>query len=259
MRRLVHNHEALRYWPATVVCATIAFSAPAFAQSGALDAPPTTAGIASHADLPATPPTKLVRAELRVVTLPQKEALDLLPQFDDEHQSPAAFAKVEAMIAKGEATLVGIVIAKTGDGRIAVAESAEEYRYGTEFELPQKFAEREQLKEPKSRSLVPVAFETRDLGLSLEITPTVVSGGRYIHCHVRARHTRLREVERFDCGLSAAKEILFVEQPQFWSATDEGTLVLQNEQRTLLGVHKMPDAPERLELFFLQIKSEPAP
>lgn len=51
-----------------------------------------------------------------MVTLPQKTALPLIAELNDEAKVEAAWTRVQEMIAKGEATLVANLIAKGFEG-----------------------------------------------------------------------------------------------------------------------------------------------
>ena len=67
--------------------------------------------------------------------------MPLLPDLGEDTKIEAAFATLQQMIAKGEATLIANLVARgVGDDK-RVAESVEEVRYPTEFQGPDLPAE----------------------------------------------------------------------------------------------------------------------
>ena len=68
-------------------------------------------------------------------------------------------------------------------------------------------------------------------------------------------HVRFLRWEKVDCGKLADGNRLFIEQPVFHTMKDTGTFVLENGKRVLIGSHKVPGAPERIELFLFKAKA----
>lgn len=68
------------------------------------------------ADAPPTPQDWIIHIEFTAITLPEKAALPLLEDLGDEQKEQAAFAKIEAALARGEGTLEGKLIALTEHG-----------------------------------------------------------------------------------------------------------------------------------------------
>lgn len=204
-------------------------------------------------------------AECQMVTLPQKAALALLPELNDEAKIEAAFAKLQGMIERGEATLVANLVAKAKDGEKGYAESVEEFRYATEFDPPQvptaAIADKpELLKDWPVVGVTPTAFETRNIGAILEIETTWIGDGGVLSVNVAPQHTRFLRWTRFDAGRLANGEHLSVEQPQFSSAKNTCSLLLRNGQRVVIGVHKLADAAtETIEIFLLKVSAVAAP
>ncbi len=225
---------------------------------------PVLSWLACTASLRADQPRWNVVAECQMVTLPQKAALALLPELNEDAKIEAAFAKLQAMIERKEATLVAALIAKATDGERAVVESMEEKRYASAYAPPQlpppTAADKpDLLKAWPLVGITPTDFESRNLGVTLEVEPKVLEGGRVLSVNVVPIHARLLRWERFEAGKLPNGEHLAIEQPQFGVAKDNCTLLLRNGQRVLLGVHKVPDAADTLELFLFKVTATPAP
>jgi len=185
----------------------------------------------------------IVTAESRIVVLPQKEAVLLLPELADDARCEAGYERLQAMIQDGKAELVADLVLKTREGKTATAAASEEMRYPTEFDPP-----------------TPTAFETRDLGPSLELTPISLSAdGRSVEVNVTARDVRFLHWNRYDAGGLPNGERLGIEQPQFHSIRNTSTLRLQNGQRILFGAHKIPGDKGGMELFLLRVSAVKSP
>lgn len=201
-----------------------------------------------------------------MVVLPQKTALALLPELVDDSTVDSGFAKVQALIARGEAQLEANLVVKGEAGKKSMVEGTDEIRYPTEWDpphLPNQVPKENAVEVLKHWPLVgftPTAFETRNVGPSLEIEPvTPPADGRSLELTVSAGHTRFVRWLRYDAGALPSGEQLALEQPQFQSMKNTSTLRLQNGQRMLLGVHKVPDDSGAMELFLLRVSLSKVP
>ena len=199
--------------------------------------------------------------ECQMVVLPQKAALPLIPDLLDPAKIDAACARVQDLIAKGEAELAANLVVKTSEDVKAVAETIEEVRYATEFDppqLPQNAPDKaELLKQWPVTGVTPTAFETRNVGTSLEVEPTLMSAGRLWRVKVTPAHVRFVRWAKTDAGKLANGEHIFVEQPIFHSVRNVNEVVLAAGQRALLGVHKLLEPKDTLELFLLRFTAAP--
>ena len=96
------------------------------------------------------------------------------------------YARLREMLASSKARLERLTVLRTKSGQRAVAESIDELRYGTEFRHrqtpdqtnPADKADKPAPKTPPppanaaNNSLVPVTFETRNVGDTLELEPS---------------------------------------------------------------------------------------
>ena len=198
-------------------------------------------------------------AECQMIVLPQKLALPLIAEMNDDAKMEAAWATAQRMIAGGEATLVANLILKGEAGKLLLQSSVEEVRYPTEFDpphLPQNVPKEKILEVLKNWPVVgitPTAFETRHVGTTLELNATVSDDGEWISAEVTPQHVRLLRMDKFDAGTMPSGEHLTVEQPQFLSLKNSLKMHLRLGQRTLVGVHKLPGEENKMELFLLRI------
>ncbi|MES2995482.1 MAG: hypothetical protein V4733_01600 [Verrucomicrobiota bacterium] len=122
---------------------------------------------------------KLVRVQVEFIELAHTKLTELL--MNDQPKTADATVlrmKVQELVSKGDATVVETMIASGRSGEKATGESISEFIYPTEYaepELPGTFAGRAP---PRGVGILPTAFETRNLGSTLEIEPTVGFGNR---------------------------------------------------------------------------------
>lgn len=203
-----------------------------------------------------------IHAECQMIVLPQKLALPLIAEMNDDAKMEAAWATVQRMIADGAATLVANLDLKGVAGERLTSESVEEVRYPTEFDPPQlpegvpKEKIAEVLKNWPVVGITPVTFETRNVGAMLELNATVSEDGKWISADVAPQHVRLLRSEKFDAGIMPSGEHLSIEQPQFATMKNTLKMHLQPGLRTLIGVHKLPGEENKIELFLLRVNAK---
>ncbi len=210
------------------------------------------------ADAPPTPQDWIIHIEFTAITLPEKTVLPLLDALSDEQKEQVAFAKIEAALAKGEATLEGRLIALTEHGVKKTAESSVEVRYPTEYGYA-TYLDLKSIKDTKplpenllSLLYPPSGFETRGEGLQLELQPQVSADGQWLKIDVTPQHTRLLKWDEYASGITPKGERLTIKQPRFGVSKDQFTLVIHSGKRSFVGIHKVPDQPKKMELFFIR-------
>jgi hypothetical protein len=197
-----------------------------------------------------------------MVVLPQKAAFPLIPDLSDDDKIEAAWTKIQQMIERGEATLVADLNLRGETNANLVSESVEEMRYATEFMPPQlpdkipKGKEIEFLKNWPHVGIVPTAFETRNVGPTIQLKGAVSDDGQWISMNVVPMHVRFLRFAKFDAGILPSGERLSVDQPQFTTLRDQLTMSVRAGQRVLLGVHKIPEDESNMELFFLRVRTQ---
>ena len=224
---------------------------------------PTLIALGCAASVFADDPVSKVRwslhAECQMIVLPQKLALPLIAELNDDTKIEAAWATAQQMIARGDATLEASLDLKGEAGRTLVSESVEELRYATEFDPPQlpqdvpKEKIAEVLKNWPVVGITPTTFETRNVGATLELNATVSDDGDWISAEVTPQHVRLLRFAKYDAGTMPSGEHLSVEQPQFLTLANRLKMHLRAGQRVLVGVHKLPGDESKMELFILRV------
>ena len=200
-----------------------------------------------------------LHAECQMLVLPQKLALPLIADLNDDAKIEAAWAAAQQMIARGDATLVANLDLKGEAGKPLLSASVEEVRYPTEFDPPQlpqdvpKEKIAEVLKSWPVVGITPTAFETRNVGTTLELNATVSDDGEWISADVTPQHVRLLRMDKFDAGTMPSGEHLTVEQPQFLALKNTLKMHLRSGQRMLVGVHKLPGDENKMALFLLRV------
>lgn len=216
-------------------------------------------------DAPKPPDAKwTIIVECQMVVLPQKLAWPLLPDLNDDEKVDAAWTKLQQMIEHGQATLVANLSVRGDAGRRMVAEEIRELRYPTEFtppQLPQTIPDQHGAEAIKNWPIVgatPTAFETRNVGATLELESKVSDDGQWIALQAVPQHVRFLRFEKFDCGVLRAGQHTNLEQPLFSTVKDTLTLHVRSGQRVLVGLHKVPEEGTTMELFFLRVRTQPA-
>ena len=205
-----------------------------------------------------------VTAECQMVVLSQKAALALLPDLNNEAKIDAAFAKIQAMIGKGDAQLAANLLAKSLDGNKATAESAEEMKYPTEWNPPQL---PDQAQIPKEKIIevlkawpltgaTPTAFETRNVGAMIESSTAIAGDGKWLDVEITPQHVRFLRWNNYEIGMLPNGRHIGIDQPHFHTLKNTASVRLRNGQRVLLGVHKLPPPEAAFELFLLRVSAK---
>ena len=138
---------------------------------------------------PAKPLPKMIRVQVEFIEM-DHETLTALMADEAIANDTQLRARLTELVKKKEATIMETQILQSPDGQKASSESIEEYIYPTEYEpaeIPneiniegeggaQKVNTREFATGP-----TPTAFETRNLGTTLEIEPNLEKDGRTVH------------------------------------------------------------------------------
>ncbi len=202
--------------------------------------------------------------ECQMVVLPQKAALALLPELQDDAKIDAAFAKLQTMIAAGEAQLAANLVAKSIAGQKSTAESVEEMKYATEYDppiFPDKIPKEnpiEFLKAWPVNGPTPRGFAERKFGATMESQPSAAEDGRWIDVAITLEHSRFLRWNKFDSGILSTGKAVSFEQPHFHSLKNIASIRLRNGQRILVGVHKLAPPETAFELFLLRVVARKA-
>jgi hypothetical protein len=207
---------------------------------------------AVKADEPAKPHWS-VTVDVQMVAMPQELALDVLGGLQSEEQNKveAAVGRIQELLQKTQAKLMAWPRTTGVEGIRVVSESIVEKRYPSEFKEP------EELQPPPAdkkapggeRSLTPVDSETRNTGATLEVEAAVLDGGKRISVDLAASRVVLLGTDSYETGQTKTGEPVRLSLPQFASSKAQTTLNLRNGQHLLIGVHKLTDPENYIELF----------
>lgn len=203
-----------------------------------------------------------ITAECQMILVPQKIALGLIAELSDDAKIDAAWPRVQQMIEQGQIESLASLVVKGRPGGKLIAETVEAMRYATEFDPPQvpdKLPHENALEVLKAWPVVgvtPTAFETRNVGQTLEMEASLSGDGNWLDVKVVPQHVRFLRWAKIDAGRLPNGERLSIEQPYFHTMKNNLELRLHNGQRVLLGVHKLPEPDQKFyELFVLHVKA----
>jgi hypothetical protein len=133
---------------------------------------------------PVSSAPKVIRVQVEHIEMSHKDLTRLLMEDKSKtSDSTALRMKVHEMVEKDQAKVIDTQIAMGRSGAAQEAESRDEYIYPTEYDPPGSEKLMEELAKqgihPQNPAL-PTAFETRSLGSSLEIEPTLGTDDKII-------------------------------------------------------------------------------
>lgn len=203
-----------------------------------------------------------VTVDIQMVRMEEARTLELIPdlQSADRQTNDAAWARLQGMIKRKEATLVAWPFVRTSDGSRAVCETIVEERYPTEFDPPQEPQTFIPGPGPAKPGPVddatvldlPIAYEIRNTGVTLEVRPIVLRGGGQVG--LRLTVSRIELLEFADCGfaLTSHNTLVTALQPLFGNWKCDCDLKLESGQRRLIAVHKLAKPANAIELHFVR-------
>ena len=207
-------------------------------------------------------PAMNVRVEVQMVSVPLAKALELLPNLRDAGSIDGAFSQIQKMIVQGEASLIAWPEVTTKRGQRAVTEDIVEVRYPTGLDPANKPApEAPQSSEPQNGKPVdqgltaPSAFETRNLGATLEVEPVLSPDAQSIDVNLVPQHVGLLGFRNPFGGKDAHGNDPGSAQPQFYTAKTTTNLTVQNGQRVLLASFRLREPADHLLFFILKAES----
>ena len=134
---------------------------------------------------------KQIRVQVEFVELSHEQLTEMMLGAENPADDVALRKQVAQLVKDGKATVLETMVCLARSGQKATTESIEEFIYPTEYEpaeLPGEivFKDKEDAEAQKkirrdfATGPTPTAFETRNLGATLEIEPTLSSDGKII-------------------------------------------------------------------------------
>jgi hypothetical protein len=221
--------------------------------------------------------------ELQIISVPGAEVLPLVEALQDPRQVDAATKKLDAMLANGSADLVSLLLLITKSGDRGVVEDVDEIRYPVEFEAPKltahelvtdgKFADADPANPPPIKIVpaaerkpdavqelvpMPVTFETRHAGTTLELEPHLDPKSQRIGVQLLAQRVFFTGMEKHK--VASNRQEATVEQPRFEIQKVGTQITLSDAQRVLLGTFSSRRKEGWRDLFLLRgtIRQVPA-
>jgi hypothetical protein len=228
--------------------------------------------------------TDEIEFDLLAVRLPQSLALPLAAELRDPTRAGSAYEKLVKLVEKNEATLIAWPVLSTRNQHRAVAEQMDEFRYATQYEAPGTAVVTEThpadpgvpnapvmpvdpatspppiptsavtKKSVSNLEGVPTDFETRNLGVSFEMEPSIRQDGHTIDLSLSLRNVRLRGMKKVEIEEKSSGKKVVVEQPEIISNRIDMNMSVQDGDYALLGVFKLEDLPDQIELFVLRTR-----
>jgi len=207
-----------------------------------------------QADAPSPPAS--VRADVQMVSIPPAEAAQLVPALQSSKTAPAAWTRLQEMIGRGEATLLGWPVVWLQNGVRSTAEDVWEKRSPAEFNPPQEPTVFGQppLHFPTWGTSVPTAFETREVGCKLDVEATVEPGGRIVDLTFQSQHVRDAGTHEWHTQKSPAGVVGIEQTPIFQTECVTTTLRVHCDQPVLVGVFVLSEPTPRVELHILHAR-----
>lgn len=201
-----------------------------------------------------------VSIDLQMVAMDETKAFELISAFrsGEKKTVQAAWERLQAMLKSKEAVLLAWPIVRTVDQARAVSETLLEKRYATEFEPPQAPGDNPPPKkpEPVNKATVqglPLAYETRNLGTTLEVEPTVLENGQRVYLRLTPQHEELLKMEGENQVLTTHNTLITVRQPLITHNKSDLNFTVNNGERQLIAVHKLAKPENFIELDLMRV------
>jgi general secretion pathway protein D len=99
---------------------------------------------------------------------------------------------------------------------------------------------------------IPTAFETRNVGVTLEVEPVLEKDGNTITLSLVPQHVRLKGFNKITIEKPATGGKIVVEQPEFVTKKVTTSLQMRDGQRMLIGIYPTDEPPKHTELFVIK-------
>lgn len=188
-----------------------------------------------------------IHVEVQVFSMPRALAAETVLNQPAKTDYEVVFKNVQALVGDKKATLVATPTLTTLSGQRAVVESILEHKYGTEFsapQIPQTISAPEPPKKVTKTTIIteesggsfprtaatPTAFEKRDVGVMLEVEPTVNEALTEISIQMAVSHIALQGTVKFKVDNNGE-----IEQPEFYTKKISTNVLLKNGGVAFLG------------------------
>lgn len=216
----------------------------------------------------ATPPQ--VDLDWLIVRLPESDALNLLPDLRNPAKTTEATDRIIKMIGAKKATLVSWPSLSAPSGQRAVVEHLDEFRYAVTYrgdaksttavndskpanDTPPTAKETPPSadRKPAVESAVATSFETRNIGITLEVEPTVEAND-IVNLNFVCQHVAVLGMQEVKVAEAVTARTTIFKQPDFETTKVTRSVRIPAGNYSLVGVFK-PRLPEdTTELFLIR-------
>ncbi len=183
----------------------------------------------------------LVRVQVEWIELTHLKMSELLKE-ESERKTPGGLlsadagvlrGKLDSLIGKGEARVIETSVGVARSGQKATVESISEYIFPTEYE-PGGIIVESDGKKTISKLPLATAFETKNLGTTLEIEPTIGEDSRIIDLRLLPEITYLNGKTKYGSHKEGESE-MEVEMPTFYKLGVNTSATLISGQQLFLA------------------------
>jgi Flp pilus assembly secretin CpaC len=187
----------------------------------------------------------LVRIQVEWIELPHLKMSELLNE-ESQRKGPGGLLstngeplrkKLEALIVKGEARVIETSIVSARSGQKATIESISEHIYPTEYEpggMVMVPAGKDEKAKEISKLPLATAFETKNLGVTIEIEPTIGEDAQLIDLRILPELVYLIGSSKYGSHKEGESEVT-VEMPTFYKLAINTSVTLLNGQQLFLA------------------------
>ena len=165
--------------------------------------------------------------------------------------------EVQKWVKTGDANIVETLVVHARSGNRAKVESISEFIYPTEYDPPQGASNQESGDQPYSELIppTPAAFETRNVGTTLEVDPVLGADGVTIDLNLAPEIVIKNESTRHTSKLGDTE--MTVETPNFLTSKITTQVTLLSGTYAFLGTSRLgkttlPDAKDPILLIFVR-------
>jgi hypothetical protein len=199
-----------------------------------------------------------MRVDVQMVSISVADARALVPEFQTRQKANAAWARLQEMIAQGQAELLAwpVVWLRTGNDR-GSSEGCLEDRHPTEYTppmIPQTIST-DLPPHPVWGSNTPTAFETRNTGAMLDVTAVKAAGdGTEVDLAIVSEFSRRIRTHEWRIQRSPLGVEGVATQPDFQTSKVDTSLWLHRDEPSLIGVFLQSEPAPHVELHILHAR-----
>lgn len=215
---------------------------------------------------PVDPGPVSIDFDLLMVVVPDNLATPIAEMFADPAKVDAATQKLMSLVEAKKATTSAWLRVQTKSGNRAAVENIQEIRYGIEFSpapagenakpqngvvVPRRPNALPGPPPPDAKGMIPITFETRNGGATMEVEPVLGPDGKTIDLNLVAQNVRLLGWDSTTVSKDGETKII-IPQPRFQTNKCSQSMTLRAGGRVLLGTYHLTEPADHMEFFVLR-------